>query len=211
MTTLGQRLERFPFVAILRGVRPHEVEAIGQALVEEGFEILEIPLNSPSPLDSIRRLAASIGDRSVVGAGTVLRPEEVASIAEAGGRLIVAPNARRDVVVEAKRLGLIAMPGFATPTEAFAMLDAGADGLKQFPAEGSSPAVLGALRAVLPQGTLVLPVGGIGTSNFEPWRKSGAAGFGIGSALYKPGMSPEEVRHRARQFALASTGSRPAR
>ena len=138
-----------------------------------------------------------------LGLGPDVRLVEVASIAEAGGRLIVAPNARRDVVVEAKRLGLIAMPGFATPTEAFAMLDAGADALKLFPAEGSSPAVLGALRAVLPQGTLVLPVGGIGASNFQSWRKSGAAGFGIGSALYKAGMCPEEVRERARQFRLA--------
>jgi len=201
MSALAQRLERFPFVAILRGVHPDEVEAIGQVLIDEGFEIIEVPLNSPSPLDSIRRLAVSFGERALVGAGTVLNPEVVADIASAGGRLVVMPSAEREVVVEAKRLGLLAVPGYATPTEAFAMLRAGADALKLFPAEGSSPEVLGALRAVLPPHTLVLPVGGMSATNWQPWRRAGATGFGIGSALYKPGMRVEEVRARAREFA----------
>ncbi len=203
MTTLAQRLARFPFVAILRGVRPDEVEGIGQVLVDEGFDILEVPLNSPSPLDSIRNLSARFGDRALVGAGTVLEAGDVAAVAQAGGRLIVTPGAEREVVLEAKRLGLVAVPGIATPTEAFAMLRAGADALKLFPAEAASPAVLGALRAVLPAGTPVLPVGGIGANNFEPWRKAGAAGFGIGSALYKAGMTADDVRGRARQFVQA--------
>jgi len=203
MTTLAQRLARFPFVAILRGIKPDEAEAIGHVLVDEGFDILEVPLNSPQPLESIRRLAQLLGDRALVGAGTVLRPEDVADVAQAGGRLVVMPNAEREVVLEAKRLGLIAMPGVATPTEAFAMLRAGADALKLFPAEAASPAVLGAMRAVLPSGTLVLPVGGITTTNFSAWRSAGAAGFGIGSALYKAGMQPDEVRVRAREFAVS--------
>lgn len=204
MTTLARRLERFPFVAILRGVRPDEVEAIGDVLVEEGFGIIEVPLNSPSPLESIQRLSARLGERALVGAGTVLRSDEVRDVAAAGGKLVVAPNADREVVAAAKRLGLATMPGFATPTEAFAMLREDADALKLFPAEASSPAVLGALRAVLPAGALVLPVGGISATNFEPWRKAGAAGFGIGSALYKAGMLLPELRERARQFANAA-------
>jgi 2-dehydro-3-deoxyphosphogalactonate aldolase len=203
MTSLARRLERFPFVAILRGVKPDEAEAIGQVLVDEGFDIIEVPLNSPAPLESIRGLVARLGDRALIGAGTVLRPEDVAGVAQAGGRLAVMPNAEREVVLEAKRLGLIAMPGIATPTEAFAMLRAGADALKLFPAEASSPAVLAAMRAVLPTGTLVLPVGGINALNFAPWRSAGAAGFGLGSALYKAGMRPDEVRRRAREFAQA--------
>ena len=204
MLTLSQHLARFPFVAILRGIKPDEVEGIGQALVDEGFSILEVPLNSPAPLESIRRLAALLGDRALVGAGTVLRPEDVTDVANAGGRLVVMPNSDREVVIEAKRLGLLAIPGFATATEAFSMLWAGADALKLFPAEATSPSVLGALRAVFPSGTLVLPVGGINHANFEPWRQAGAAGFGIGSALYKPGIGPDEIRRRAREFAAAS-------
>lgn len=203
MMSLARRLERFPFVAILRGVKPDEAGAIGQVLVDEGFDIIEVPLNSPAPLESIRRLVARLGDRALIGAGTVLRHEEVAGVAQAGARLAVMPNADREVVLEAKRLGLVAIPGFATPTEAFAMLRAGADALKLFPAEASSPAVLGAMRAVLPAGALVLPVGGINARNFAPWRSAGAAGFGLGSALYKAGMAPDEVRQRAREFAQA--------
>jgi 2-dehydro-3-deoxyphosphogalactonate aldolase len=210
MTTIAQRLERFPFVAILRGVRPEEVEAIGRVLVDEGFELVEVPLNSPQPLESIRRLAQLLGDRALIGAGTVLKPAEVAGVAQAGGRLVVMPNADREVVLEAKRLGLVAMPGFATPTEAFAMLHAGADALKLFPAEAASPAVLNALRAVLPPGTLVLPVGGISATNFGAWRKAGAAGYGIGSALYKAGMGADEVRDRAREFVRAFAATPPA-
>jgi 2-dehydro-3-deoxyphosphogalactonate aldolase len=209
MTSLAHRLERFPFVAILRGVKPDEVEAIGDVLLEEGFEIIEVPLNSPSPLESIKRLVARIGSRALIGAGTVTRMEDVAGLAQAGGRLAVMPNADSDVVREAKRLGLIAIPGIATPTEAFAMLRAGADALKLFPAEASSPSVLAAMRAVLPAESLVLPVGGITATNFAPWRSAGAKGFGLGSALYKAGMGRDEVRRRARQFAQALAGAPP--
>ncbi len=203
MSALAQHLARCPFVAILRGVKPDEAPAIAQALLEEGFEILEVPLNSPDPLESIRRLASAIGAQALVGAGTVLRVEDVLAVSEAGGGMVVMPNADRDVVAQAKRIGLLAMPGFATPTEAFAMLRAGADALKLFPAEAASPAVLGALRAVLPDGTPVLPVGGIHAGNLGPWTAAGAAGFGIGSALYKPGMSAAEVGRRAKELMQA--------
>jgi 2-dehydro-3-deoxyphosphogalactonate aldolase len=208
MTALATRLARCPFVAILRGVGPGEVEEIGAALVDEGFGIIEVPLNSPEPIESIRRLAARFGDRALVGAGTVLRREDVIAVSQAGARLVVMPNGEREIVEHAKSLGLLAMPGFATPTEAFAMLRAGADALKLFPAEGASPAVLGALRAVLPPGTLVLPVGGIHAANFGPWRAAGAAGFGIGSALYKPGMKPEAVKQRAKELMQAFEAGR---
>lgn len=203
MSTLPTRLAQCPFVAILRGLRPGEAVAIGEALVAEGFGIIEVPLNSPDPFESIRRLVARLGDRALVGAGTVLRIEDVAAVAQAGGRLVVMPNAEPAIVERAKQLELLAMPGFATPTEAFAMLRAGADALKLFPAEGSSPAVLGALRAVLPPGTPVLPVGGIHAGNLGPWHAAGAAGYGIGSALYKPGMTPEDVQRRAKQLMQA--------
>jgi 2-dehydro-3-deoxyphosphogalactonate aldolase len=209
VTSLTQILARCPFVAILRGARPAEVEEIGEALVAEGFGIIEVPLNSPEPLASIRRLAARFGDRALVGAGTVLRVEDVAAVSKAGGRLAVMPNAEREIVEEAKRLGLVAMPGFFTPTEAFAMLRAGADALKLFPAEGASPSVLSSLRAVLPPGTAVLPVGGIHAGNLGPWRAAGAAGFGIGSALYKPGMGAEEVRRRAKELMTAFAATAP--
>ncbi len=214
MSALASSLSRCPFVAILRGVKPSEVAALGEALVDEGFSIIEVPLNSPDPLESIRVLATRFGDSALTGAGTVLDVEQVAAVAQAGGRVVVSPNAESTVVESAKKLGLLAVPGFATPTEAFAMLRAGADALKLFPAEGSAPAVLGALRAVLPSGTLVLPVGGIHAGNLGAWREAGAAGFGIGSALYKPGMKPGEVRRRARElmeaFAALDSGRRSA-
>jgi 2-dehydro-3-deoxyphosphogalactonate aldolase len=209
MTPLSEILARCPFVAILRGVKPGEVEAIGGALVDEGFGILEVPLNSPDPLASIHTLATRFGGHALVGAGTVLRVEDVVAVSRAGGQLAVMQNADREVVERAKRLGMVAMPGFFTPTEAFAMLQAGADALKLFPAEGASPAMLGAMRAVLPPGTAVLPVGGIHAGNLGPWRAAGAAGFGIGSALYKPGMSAEEVRSRARDLMQAHAATSP--
>ena len=205
MSALASILARCPFVAILRGVKPAEAAAIGDALMAEGFGIIEVPLNSPDPFESIRILSRRLGDRALVGAGTVLQPEEVAAVAQAGGRIVVSPNADTAVVERAKKLGLLSMPGFATPTEAFAMLRAGADALKLFPAEGATPALLGALRAVLPHDTPVLPVGGIHAGNLEPWRQAGAAGFGIGSALYKPGMKADEVARRARELMEAFT------
>lgn len=196
-------LKRCPLVAILRGVKPEEVLAIAEALERQGVAIVEVPLNSPQPLESITRLARACGERLLIGAGTVMTPEQVAEIAAAGGKLIVTPHADPAVTRAAKQLGLLAVPGFFTPAEAFAMLAAGADALKLFPAEAASPAVLRALRAVLPRGTAVLPVGGIDASNMAAWQAAGAAGFGIGSAIYKPGDSPETVAAKAHGLVSA--------
>src|SRR3954463_12486402 len=179
---------RCPLVAILRGVKPDEVEAIGEALVEAGFMLIEVPLNSPDPLESIARLSRSFAGRAVIGAGTVLREHEVAAVRAAGGTMIISPNANIAVIASATAAGLVSLPGISTPTEAFAALDAGATALKLFPAEGASPSVLKAIRAVLPPGVRVLPVGGITAESLDPWLKAGAAGFGIGSALYSPGL-----------------------
>jgi len=189
-----------PLIAILRGVKPDEVEAIGDALVEAGFTILEVPMNSPDPLDSIARLARRFEGRAVVGAGTVLRVEDVEAVGAAGGTLIIAPNANVRVIAAAAERGYVALPGIATPTEAFAALDAGAAALKLFPAEAASPAVLKAMRAILPKETRVLPVGGIAPELMADWRRAGAAGFGLGSALFAPGMSAADVGARAKTF-----------
>lgn len=190
-------LARCPLIAILRGVRPDEALGIGKALEAAGIAIVEVPMNSPDPVESIRLLAQAFGARMLVGAGTVMTAAQVGAIDAAGGRLIVTPHAAGEVVRAAKRRGMTACPGFATPTEAFAMLDAGADGIKLFPAEAASPAVLKAIRAVLPPGTPVLPVGGIEPGNMRPWLAAGAAGFGIGSSIYKPGDTPETVAAKA--------------
>ena len=189
-----------PLIAILRGVKPEDVEAIGDALVEAGFTILEVPMNSPDPLDSIARLARRFEGRAVVGAGTVLRVEDVEAVGAAGGTLIIAPNANVRVIAAAAEKGYVALPGIATPTEAFAALDAGAAALKLFPAEAASPAVLKAMRAILPKDTRVLPVGGIVPEVVADWRKAGAAGFGLGSALFAPGMTAADVGARAAKF-----------
>jgi 2-dehydro-3-deoxyphosphogalactonate aldolase len=191
-------LDRCGLIAILRGIRPDEAIAVTSALEAAGIAIVEVPLNSPDPIASIEALAAEFGDRLLIGAGTVMTEAQVSEIAAAGGRLIVTPHASAPVVRAAKRHGLIAVPGVFTPTEAFAMLDAGADALKLFPAEGASPAMLRAMRAVLPPRTMILPVGGIDASNIAPWRAAGAAGFGIGSAIYKPGDTPDTVSAKTR-------------
>jgi 2-dehydro-3-deoxyphosphogalactonate aldolase len=196
-------LDRAPLIAILRGVRPDEVEAIVAVLEEAGIRVAEVPLNSPDPYDSIARLARRFGERMLIGAGTVRRPDEVRRVAESGGRLIVMPHSDVTVVRAAKAAGLLAAPGFLSPTEAFAALEAGADALKLFPAEAASPAVLGALRAVLPPGTSVIPVGGMAPATLAPWRRAGAAGFGIGSSIYKPGDGPAEVKAKARALVQA--------
>jgi 2-dehydro-3-deoxyphosphogalactonate aldolase len=196
-------LARCPIVAILRGVRPEECIDIVAALDAAGIAIVEVPLNSPDPVESIGRLAARFGGHMLVGAGTVMTPRQVAEIADAGGRLIVTPHAAGGVVREAKTRGLLACPGMFTPTEAFAMLELGADGLKLFPAEAGSPSVLKAMRAVLPSGTAILPVGGIEAANMVAWREAGAAGFGVGSSIYKPGDSAEIVAAKARRLIAA--------
>ena len=192
-----------PLIAILRGVKPDEVEAIGDALVEAGFTILEVPMNSPDPLDSIARLARRFEGRAVVGAGTVLRIQDVEAVGAAGGTLIIAPNANVRVIAAAAERGYVALPGIATPTEAFAALDAGAAALKLFPAEAASPGVLKAMRAVLPGTARVLPVGGIGPATMAPWLQAGAAGFGLGGALYAAGLGADEVGARATDFVTA--------
>jgi 2-dehydro-3-deoxyphosphogalactonate aldolase len=187
-------------VAILRGVAPEEVEAIAAVLEEEGISIVEVPFNSPRPLESIARLARRFGERLLIGAGTLMQPEQAGQVADAGGRLVVTPHAHVGVVRAAKAAGLIALPGFFTPTEAFAVLEAGADAIKLFPSEAGSPAMLKAMRAVLPPGTMVLPVGGIGAGNMRPWLDAGAAGFGIGSAIYAPGDTAGMVREKAQKL-----------
>jgi 2-dehydro-3-deoxyphosphogalactonate aldolase len=196
-------LTPLPLVAILRGLTPDEAMPVGHALVEAGFRVVEVPLNSPQPLDSIARLVEALGDDVLVGAGTVMSTTDVEAIAAAGGRLIVMPHADTAVIRAAKAAGLLCVPGVATPTEAFAALAAGADGLKLFPAEQAAPAVLKAWRAVLPREVPVLPVGGIAPDNMAPWVAAGAAGFGIGSALYSPGRSLDDIASRARAFAQA--------
>jgi 2-dehydro-3-deoxyphosphogalactonate aldolase len=196
-------LHPLPLVAILRGLTPGEAVATGQAIVEAGFRVLEVPLNSPQPLDSIALLADALGERVLVGAGTVMTPADVEAVAAAGGRLIVMPHADAAVIRAAKAAELVCVPGVATPTEAFAALVAGADGLKLFPAEQATPAVLKAWRAVLPRDVPVLPVGGVTPDTMAPWVAAGAAGFGIGSALYAPGRSLDDTTQRARAFAQA--------
>ncbi len=194
---------RCPLIAILRGVKPDEVEAIGEALAEAGFTLIEVPMNSPDPLESIARLARRYEGRAVIGAGTVLREEQVAAVRAAGGTMIISPNMNPAVVAASAAAGLVSLPGIATPTEAFTALDAGATALKLFPAEGSSPSVLKAMRAVLPGAARLLPVGGITVETMAPWIAAGAAGFGLGSALYKPGISAGEVGANARAFVGA--------
>ena len=198
---LQSALERCPLIAILRGVRPDEVEAIASTLIDAGFSMIEVPLNSPDPFDSIARLVAKGG--ALIGAGTVLTPADVARLEAVGGALSISPHCDPALISAAKAAGMISVPGIATPTEAFAALKAGADALKLFPAEAASPTVLKAMRAVLPSGTGVLPVGGINPDNMAPWRAAGAVGFGLGSALYKPGDSAAAVAIQAQRFMAA--------
>ena len=200
MKDLNAWLVACPLVAILRGVKPDEVVDVGGALFGAGIRIIEVPLNSPDPFASIALLSGRFADSALIGAGTVTEVAQVERIADAGGRLVVMPHSDRAIVEAAKARGLIALPGFATPTEAFAMIDAGADGLKLFPAEGNPPAVLRAMRAVLPKSVPVLPVGSITPDNMAAYRQAGAAGFGLGSALYRPGATPGDVGDAAKLF-----------
>jgi 2-dehydro-3-deoxyphosphogalactonate aldolase len=194
MNSLGAYIEKSPLIAILRGIKPEEVVAARGVLTGAGIRIIEVPLNSPHPLESIRLLAAETDSQTLIGAGTVLTVDEVYAVAETGARLIVAPNADPAVIARAKSLGLFCLPGVATPSEAFAALKAGADGLKLFPAEALAPSVIKAWLAVLPAGTLLVPVGGISTDNMAGYVAAGATGIGIGSSLYKPGVSTAELR-----------------
>jgi len=199
----GDHFASLPLIAILRGIRPEEALPIGQALFDSGFRLIEIPLNSPDPLVSIRRLAAAFNAGAAVGAGTVLEVGQVADVAAAGGRLIVSPNAKPEVIRRTKAAGLLSFPGVATPTEGFAALDAGADGLKLFPAEQLGPAVIKAWRAVFPAAVPFVPVGGITPDTMGSFVAAGASGFGLGSAIYKPGWTAERVRGAAEAFVAA--------
>ena len=192
-----------PLVAIIRGVTPDEVVAVGEALLAAGISIIEVPLNSPDPLESIRRLSSAMGDRALIGAGTVLKVEQVRDVKAAGGRLIVSPNANVAVIAATAAAGLVSAPGIFTPTEAFAAIEAGATALKLFPAEAASPAVVKAQRAVLPRNVPLLIVGGVGPDTMAPWLAAGADGFGLGSGVFKPGQSATEVGAQARAYVAA--------
>lgn len=198
---LDTYLKDLPLIAILRGVTPDEIVAVGRALHDAGFRVIEIPLNSPQPYESIRRLTAELGESCLIGAGTVLTEAQVAEVDAAGGLLIVSPNANLAVIRASKAAGLVSAPGVATPSEGFAALDAGADSLKLFPAEQLGPAVVKAWRAVFPKELALLPVGGITPDNMGPYVAAGANGFGLGSALYKPGLSAAQVSANAQAFA----------
>ena len=198
-----------PLVAIVRGITPGEAEAIGAALIRAGIRIIEVPLNSPDPLRSIETLSKHFGDRATIGAGTVLEVADIARIADAGGRIIVSPHADTAVIAATAAAGLVAAPGYFTPTEAFAALGAGAHALKLFPAEAASPAVLKAQRAVLPKDVPILMVGGITPDNMRAYLDAGADGFGLGSGLYAPGRGAADVGERARAYVAAAGVNSP--
>ena len=203
MTKIQPFLDRLPLIAILRGVTPEEVVAVAESLVDAGFAILEVPLNSPRPLESIERLKAKYGEEILIGAGTVAAPAQVADVAKVGARVIVMPHGDAEVVRAAKSAGLACLPGVATPTEAFAALANGADALKLFPAELLTPAVLKSMRSVLPQATRILPMGGITPDSMAGYVSAGASGFGLGSALYRRGDDPGRVARNALDFVSA--------
>jgi 2-dehydro-3-deoxyphosphogalactonate aldolase len=200
--------DRCPLVAILRGVKPPEAVAIGEALAEAGIGIIEVPLNSPDPLASIEALAKRFGDAALVGAGTVLTVEQVGQVARAGGRIIVSPSTDYDVIAATAAEGLVSAPGYFTPSEAFLALKAGATALKLFPAEAATPALVRAQRAVLPKDVPLLIVGGVTPDAVGQWFDAGADGFGLGSALYKPGQTAQQIGQQARNFVAAVEGAR---
>jgi 2-dehydro-3-deoxyphosphogalactonate aldolase len=195
-------------VAIVRGVTPDEVVAVGEALRQAGVRVVEVPLNSPDPYDSIDRLATEFKGRLFVGGGTILTEAEADAVAAAGGRLMVSPNTNTGVIRHAAAMGMIPFPGFATASEAFAAIDAGARHLKLFPASTYGVGHLKALKAVLPKDISIAPVGGVGASDMAEWRKAGAACFGIGSEIYKPGLSPDEIHRRAVELVQAEKAAR---
>jgi len=195
-----------PLVGIIRGVTPDEAEAVGAAIFEAGIRIIEVPLNSPDPLSSIKRLADSLGDRALIGAGTVLEPGQVTKVKAAGGRLIVSPNTEPSVIRATVAAGLISSPGYFTPSEAFTAIAAGAQALKFFPAEAATPAVLRAQKAVLPSDVPLIVVGGVKPDTLQPWLEAGADGFGLGSGLYVPGQSPAVTAERALAYVAGLRG-----
>lgn len=200
---LHRYLDQCPLVAIIRGVRSDEVEEIGEAIFDGGIRIIEVPLNSPDPLVSIGKLAQLFGERALVGAGTVLCSSEVQSVSDAGGRIIVSPDSNAEVIEATARAGLVSSPGYFTASEAFAAIRSGATALKLFPAEGASPAVLKAQLAVVPANIPIIAVGGITPESMAPWLEAGAAGFGLGGGLYRPGQSADETLAKARSYVAA--------
>lgn len=193
-------LSECPLIAIIRGVTPDEAEAVARAIIDAGIRIIEVPLNSPDPLRSIERLSAKLGDRALIGAGTVLMAEEVPNVRAAGGGIIVSPNTNPDVIAASVSEGLVSCPGYFTPTEAFTAIAAGATALKLFPAEAATPTVLKAQRAVILNDIPILVVGGIRPDNMREWLDAGANGFGLGGGLYQPGQSPAETGEKARAY-----------
>lgn len=202
---LDRYLAECRLVAIVRGITPDEAEGIGDAIYEGGIRIIEVPLNSPDPLVSIEKLARRFGDRMLVGAGTVLSPEDVVKVQEAGGRIIVSPDTNIEVIKASAAAGLISSPGYFTPSEAFSAIRAGATALKLFPAEGATPALLKAQLAVLPKNIPLFVVGGVKPDNMRPWLEAGATGFGLGSGLYTPGLTSSEALSRARAYVTGMT------
>jgi 2-dehydro-3-deoxyphosphogalactonate aldolase len=196
-------LEQCPLVAILRGLQPAKAIEVGELMVDVGFRIIEVPLNSPQPLQSIERLADAFGDRAIIGAGTVLQSQDIGAVARAGGRLIVMPHADTSLIRQVDHLGLFCIPGVATPSEAFAAIEAGADALKMFPAEAMPPPVVKAWRAVIRPPIKLLPVGGITPTSMQAYFEAGASGFGLGSALFKPDLSLPTLRENAFAFVDA--------
>ncbi|WP_417766608.1 2-dehydro-3-deoxy-6-phosphogalactonate aldolase [Stappia sp.] len=207
--TLHDALAACPLIAILRGVREDEILDVAAILYDAGFRAIEVPLNSPDPFASIERLAGAYGDKAAIGAGTVTELADCQRLADAGGRLMVAPNYAADVVEEAQRLGLATLPGVATPSEAFAALRQGVDGLKLFPADTIGMGALKAWRSVMPKDALLLPVGGVDAASIAGWRKAGADGFGIGGALYRPGIDPDTLAGTAKEFVAAAKAAFP--
>jgi 2-dehydro-3-deoxyphosphogalactonate aldolase len=203
---IRKRLSECPLVAIIRGVTPADAEAIGDAIWEAGIRIVEVPLNSPEPLKSIEILAKSLGDRALVGAGTVLDAADVRRVRDAGGRIIVSPSTFAPVIEATAAAGMVSSPGFYTPSEAFEALRAGAHSLKLFPAEAASPAVVKAMLAVIPRDIPLIVVGGVKPDGMKPWIEAGAAGFGLGSGLYKPGQSAAETAEKARAYVEGVKG-----
>lgn len=186
-----------PIIAILRGVTPDAVLEVGLALLDAGIRAIEVPLNSPQPFASLRKLASAYGDQALIGAGTVLSADDVDRVADAGGRLVLAPNLDLGVVARTKARGLLSMPGVATPSEGFAALAAGADAIKLFPAELLNPTVVKAWRAVFPPATCMFCVGGVGADNIAAFKRAGASGVGVGSSLYAPGVTRDQLARRA--------------
>lgn len=201
--TLEEALRETPLIAIIRGVRPDEAVAIGEALLRAGIRVIEVPLNSPDPLASIAALVKAFNTRALIGGGTVLRAEDVGRIADIGGKIVVAPNSARDVIQRTLELGLTPMPGFFTPGEAFAALEAGATHLKLFPASTGGYAHMKAVRAVLPPAARLYAVGGVHPKEFHQWRAAGAVGLGLGSELYKPGIKADDTYAKAVQAVQA--------